>query len=496
MTGPNGEPFPANEMVRPWDTLSDDEKKLFCRMAEVYAGFLSYTDHEIGRLLDYLEESGQLENTIIVALSDNGASGEGGPNGSVNENKFFNGVPDTIEENMKYLDLLGSEKTYNHYSLGWAMAFNTPNKLWKRWASYEGGVADPFIISWPKGIQARGEIRHQYIHAIDIVPTIYECLGIQPPEVVKGYTQAPIEGVTFRQTFDDASAPTNRETQFYVMLGTRGIWHRGWHACATHPPAPSNWGHFGADTWELYHLDEDRSQARDVAAQFPEKLEELKNLWWVEAGRYNGLPLEDRTAIEILTTPRPQLSKPRQRYVYYSDVADVPEAVAVNVRNRSYSILAEVELETPEAAGVLFAHGGRFGGHALYLKDGKLHYVYNWLGEVEQKITSSEDVSVGKSVLGVKFDKTGMDGPAPTGTATLYIDDKAVGSAEIKTQLGNFSLVGEGLCVGRDGGQPVSSDYESPFHFAGGVIKQVVVDVSGEPYADLEKEAIGAFARE
>ena len=496
MTGPNGEPFPPGEMVRPWDSLSDDEKKLFCRMAEVYAGFLSYTDHEIGRLLDYLEDSGQLENTIIVALSDNGASGEGGPNGSVNENKFFNGVPDTIEENMKYLDALGSEKTYNHYSLGWAMAFNTPNKMWKRWASYEGGIADPFIIAWPKGIKGRGEIRHQYIHAIDIVPTIYECLNVQLPDAVKGHTQAPIEGVTFRQTFDDASAPTRRETQFYVMLGARGIWHRGWHANATHPPATSNWGHFGEDTWELYHLEEDRSQARDVAAQFPEKLEELKSLWWVEAGKYNGLPLEDRGAIEILTTPRPQLSKPRDHYIYYPDVADVPEAVAVNVRNRSYSILAEVELETPEAAGVLFAHGGRFGGHALYLKDGKLHYVYNWLGEVEQKVTSSEDVPVGKSVLGVKFDKTGIDGASPTGAATLYIDDKAVGSAEIKTQLGNFSLVGEGLCVGRDGGQPVSSDYESPYSFAGGVIKQVIVDVSGEPYADLEKEAIGAFARE
>jgi arylsulfatase len=496
MTGPSGEPFPASELVRPWDSLSEEEKTLFRRMAEVYAGFLSYTDHEVGRLLDYLEEAGQLENTIIVALSDNGASGEGGPDGSVNENKFFNGVPDSIEENIKYLDVLGSEKTYSHYALGWAMAFNTPNKMWKRWGSYEGGVADPFIISWPKGIQARGEIRQQYIHAIDIVPTLYECLGIQPPKVVKGYAQAPIEGVTFQQTFDDASAATNRETQFYVMLGTRGIWHKGWHASATHPPAPSSWGHFSADTWELYHLDEDRSQAKNVAAQYPEKLEELKNLWWVEAGRYNGLPLEDRTAVEILTTPRPQISKPRDRYVYYPDVADVPEAVAVNVRNRSYSILAEVELETPEAAGVLFAHGGRFGGHALYLMDGKLHYVYNWLGEVEQKITSSIDAPSGKSVLGVKFDKTGMDGAVPTGTATLYINHQEAGSAEIKTQLGNFSLVGEGLCVGRDGGQPVSSDYESPFRFVGGVIKQVIVDVSGEPYTDFEREVARVFARD
>ena len=496
MTGPNGEPFPEGELVRPWDALSEDEKKLFRRMAEVYAGFISYTDHEIGRLLDYLEESGQLENTIIVVLSDNGASGEGGPNGSVNENKFFNAAPDTIEENIKFLDVLGSEKTYNHYPLGWAMAFNTPNKMWKRWSSYEGGIADPFIVAWPKGIRARGEIRQQYIHAIDIVPTLYDCLGITPPEVVNGYTQAPIEGVTFRQTFDDASAASHRETQFYVMLGTRGIWHQGWHANTTHVPTPSNWGHFTQDTWELYHLDEDRSQAHNVADQFPQKLEELKNLWWVEAGKYNGLPLEDRGAVAILSSPRPQLSKPRDHYVYYPDVADVPEAVAVNIRNRSYSILAEAELQTPEAAGILFAHGGRFGGHALYLKDGKLIYVYNWLGEVEQKVTSSATVPTGKSVLGVKFNLKGADGGVPTGTATLYINDKKVGSAQIKTQIGNFSLVGEGLCVGRDGGQPVSSDYESPFAFVGGVIKQVTVDVSGQHYVDLEKEAIGAFARD
>jgi hypothetical protein len=228
--------------------------------------------------------------------------------------------------------------------------------------------------------------------------------------VVQGYTQAPIEGVTFKHTFDDASAAAHRETQFYVMLGTRGIWHNGWHANTTHAPATSDWGHFTKDTWELYHLDDDRSQAHDVADQYPEKLEELKNLWWVEVGKYNGLPLHDRGAVAILTSPRPQLSKPRERYTYYPDVADVPEAVAVNVRNRSYSILAEVEAQTPEAAGVLFAHGGRFGGHALYLKDGKLHYVYNWLGEVEQKVTSSADVPVGKSVLGVKFEKTGTEG--------------------------------------------------------------------------------------
>ena len=196
-------------------------------MAEVYAGYISYTDAQIGRLLDYLEETGQMDNTIIVVLSDNGASGEGGPNGSVNENKFFNSVPDNIEENLKYLDVLGSEQTYNHYPNGWAMGFCTPFKFYKRYGNYEGGTADPFIICWPKGMKARGEVRHQYIHAVDIVPTLYDCLGIEPPEVVKGWTQSLLEGASFRATFNDARATAPKQTQFYDLGGTRGIWHSG-----------------------------------------------------------------------------------------------------------------------------------------------------------------------------------------------------------------------------------------------------------------------------
>ena len=204
--GPAGQEWPAGEYVRPWNSLSADEKKLFCRMAEVFAGFSSYTDAQVGGILDYLEESGQIDNTIIVLVSDNGGSGEGGPNGSVNEIKFFNGVPDTIEENMKYIDLLGSEHTYNHYPTGWAWAFNTPFKYWKRYASYEGGIADPFIISWPARIKAHGTVRHQYIHAIDIVPTLYDLIGLESPDEVKGYTQNPPEGATFTAALEDANA--------------------------------------------------------------------------------------------------------------------------------------------------------------------------------------------------------------------------------------------------------------------------------------------------
>ncbi len=257
-TSHDGKPWSQGDRVRPWDSLSDDEKRLFSRMAEVYAGFLSHADHELGRLLDYLEESGQLDNTIIVLVSDNGASGEGGPNGSVNENKFFNGIPDTIEENLKHLDELGSTRTYNHYPTGWAWAFNTPFKLWKRYANYEGGTADPLIVSWPAGIEAKGEIRRQYNHAVDIVPTLFECLGVELPDVVNGYTQKPLEGVSFKSSFADPDA-ASKETQFYSMLGTRAIWHKGWKAATAVPAAPESWGDFHQQRWELFDTD-DRSE--------------------------------------------------------------------------------------------------------------------------------------------------------------------------------------------------------------------------------------------
>jgi len=489
-------PWPQVDTVRPWDSLSDAEKTLFCRMAEVYAGFMSHTDHHIGRLLDYLEESGQLYNTIVVLVSDNGASGEGGPNGSVNENKIFNGIPDDIEENLKYLDDLGSPATYNHYPTGWTFAFNTPFKLWKRY-NFEGGVADPLIVSWPKGIKAKGELRHQYSHATDIVPTIYECLDIEMPEEVKGFTQIPLEGDSIRYSFEDGNAPTQKETAFFTMLGSRAIWHRGWKAVTAVPAAPGGWGDFMHDPWELYNTEEDPTEMHDLAAEHPVKLQELIALWYYCAGKYKGLPVESRSAIEILTSPRPQIGKPRDRYIYYPDCAEVPESAAVNIRNRSYTIAGEVNIETPEASGVLFSHGARFGGHSLYIKGGKLKYAYSFVGIFEQLIESTENVPTGKAILSASFEREGQDMPAH-GKLTLYINDKAVGSGEIKTQPGNFSLVGEGLNVGQDPGEPVTSDYagERPYSFTGGTIKQVIVDVSGEHFIDIEREAVAMMKRE
>src|SRR4051795_9883792 len=409
-TGPDGLPFPAMDYTRPWESLSEEEKRLFCRMAEVYAGFLSHADYHVGRLIDYLEETGQRENTLLIIVSDNGASGEGGPNGSVNEMKFANGIPDDMAENLSKLDDLGGTKTYNHYPNGWAMAFNTPFKLWKRY-EFNGGTADPCIISWPAGISARGELREQYHHAVDLVPTVLDILDLESPDRIKGHVQVPFDGVSMRGSFDDAEAPTNRRTQFYSMLGSRGIWHDGWKAITTHPTL-SGWSHFNDDEWELYHTDVDRAELHNLADEHPEKVRELVNLWFAEAGGNGAFPLDDRSALEIVLTPRPVLSPPRDRYVYFPEAAEVPESQAVNVRNRSYTIGALVDLPSAGAEGVLFAHGSPFGGHALYVKDGRLHYVYNFVGMAEQQIVATEDLPTGEKVLlSASFDKAGEEPP-------------------------------------------------------------------------------------
>ena len=486
--GPDGQPWPEQDTVRPWDSLSADEKKLFCRMAEVYAGFVSHCDHHIGRLLDYLEETGQMENTLVVAVSDNGASGEGGPNGTVNEMKFFNGVVDTTEENLKYLDVLGSPKTYNHYNTGWAQAFCTPFKMYKRYANYEGGTADPLIIAWRKGIRAASEIRHQYCHAVDIVPTLYECLDITPPEEVHGYPQSEIEGVSVAHTFQDGQAPTRKQAQLYSMLGTRGIWYNGWHASSLRP-ATGGWGRFDKERWELFNLAEDRSQTNNLAAQYPEKLEEMKAIWAILAGKYQALPLDDRTAVEVLADERPKPGKPRSSYDYYPGCEPVPQGVAVSTTQRSFEIAAQVDVQDDHPGGVIFAQGSDTGGHTLYVKDSRLVYVYNWLGEVQQKLTSSESIVPGKHSFAVSFEMQSHDqSQSPVGPAKLFIDGKEVASEQIKTQPGFFGLEGV-VTVGRDTGNPASTDYTSPDRFSGGVVEKVTVAVSGAPHSDPKRQA-------
>jgi len=441
---PDGKTWPQTDWVKPWEGLSPEEKALFIRMAEIYAAFSTYTDEQIGRLLDFLEETGQMDNTIIVAVADNGASAEGGPNGSVNENLFFNDIPDDFDKNFALLQDLGTLKTYNHYPTGWAWGFDTPFKYWKRWSGYEGGAATPFMMCGP-GIADTG-IRKQYIHAVDLVPTLYEMCGLEPPEVVKGYTQNPIEGISFAYTFapeyaqpeyqfayrlSDEQKPKDangkpkkvRETQFYSMLGTRGVWYKGWHVCTVHAPAPSNWGNFEKDIWELYCMDGDReleltpdpTQSRNLAndPKYADKLEQMKYMWFVQAGLYKGMPLDDRSAAEVLGGDRPQLRPPAFAkddpkdatfsYTYYPGGSEIPEAVAPNTRGRSYEIEAIVDFstgETPE--GVMIAHGGRFGGYSFYIYESKLCYVYNWLGQ-QQKITCALPRLSGEVTLKVEF---------------------------------------------------------------------------------------------
>src|SRR4029077_8744237 len=335
------------------------------------------------------------------------------------------------------------------------------------------------------GVAGKGEIRHQYHHAIDIMPTILDTLGVAAPATIKGHVQSRFDGVSMRYSVEMASAPSARKTQFYSMLGSRGIWHDGWKAITTHPTLSGGSG-FNDDTWELYHTYTQHEELHTLAAEQPGKLRELVSLWFAEAGNNAAFPLDDRSAVEIITTPRPQLASSRDRYIYFPGTAEVPEAQAVNVRNRSYTIGAQVDIPAPGAEGVLFAHGSRFGGHALYIKDNRLHYAYNFVGSFEQQIVATEDVPAGTDLLlSASFDKDGEDPPGvATGLLSLYHADKKIAEARIKTQPGKFMIGEEGLCVGRDSGEPVTDDYPGtpPHRFTGGTIKRVAVDVSGEPY--------------
>ncbi|GMU78322.1 MAG: arylsulfatase AtsA [Acidimicrobiia bacterium] len=504
---PHGEPeypndqgrtWPGVDSVRPWDSLTADEQRLFVRMAEVFAGYIAYYDDRMGRIIDYLEASGQLDNTLIVVVSDNGASAEGGPNGTFNEWEFFNGIPSTTERNLPHLDELGTPASNNHYCTGWAWALDTPFPYWKRWAGYEGGVADMMFVSWPARIAPSAEIRHQYVHAVDVVPTIYELLGIEPPAVIKGYPQSPIEGESFAAALTDPSVP-GKETQFYAMLGQRSIYHQGWLACTVHPPL-AGWGEFEKDEWELYHLDVDRGQSKNLASQEPVRLEQLKSLWWYSAGIYNGLPLDDRSALEQVLADRPRAATPRDQYVFFPNCSDVPEAAGPLIPGRSYSISAGVDVHSADAEGVLWAAGGVAGGHALYVKDRRLRYTFNWVGSFFQDVVATVDLPTGRHVLTADFTATGPSAdpehPGTAGTLTLYVDDQEVGRAELITQPGNFRLTGDGISVGRDSGSAVSPEYAAPNSFTGGAIEKVVVDLSGEHFVDHEAQVIGWFMKD
>ncbi|MGH9027838.1 MAG: arylsulfatase, partial [Acidimicrobiia bacterium] len=488
--------YSESDMVRPWGSLSPDEKRLFSRMAEVYAAFSEYTDAEVGRVIGYLEESGQLDNTLVLYCADNGASGEGSPNGSVNENRFFNGFPDDLKQNLEMIDKLGSPDTYNHYPTGWAVAFSTPYRMFKRYSGYAGGTCDPLIIHWPKGIKAKGEVRQQYHHCTDIVPTILDCCGVRMPEVVEGIKQTPLPGVSMRYSFDNAKAPTRKRTQYYEMVGTRGVWHKGWKAATEHGPIPLDLGHFDKDRWQLFHTDVDRSEARDLAAKYPKKVKQLAALWMAEAKKYNVLPLADVSVHAIHELEYKAAPPASGRYVYYPGTTEIPEASAARTLGVSFKILAEVEF-AGDSQGVIVAQGSRFGGYTMFVKEGQLAFAYNFLGIPPEQRLACPAPRSGTHVVGVEFvkDSVGHDLEV-LGKMTLYVDDKAVGKGDFRTQSGHYALCGEGLCIGYDSGDAVSKEYTPKFPFTGGRIIKVVYDVGKDGYVDVERKFAAALARD
>jgi len=496
--------------VQDWATLSAGERALYARMMEVFAGFLEHADHHIGRLIAFLQGLGELDNTLVMLISDNGASSEGGPHGSVNENKFFNNVPDDLQQNLAALDELGGPKFFNHYAWGWTFAGNTPFRRWKR-ETYRGGVSDPFIVHWPRGIEAKGEIRTQYAHAIDMVPTVLDALAIEPPEQIRGVTQSPIQGVSFAHTFDDAGAASRHTTQYFEMFAHRSIDHDGWRAVCPFPgPSFTEAGaFFGAvplteDTlreldakgWELYHVAEDAAETRNLAGSHRDRLIELIARWYTEAGRYDVLPLDSRGTLRF-ADPRPQLSKARKTYVYYPHTQGVPENVAVRVLNRAHSLTAEVDIPRGGAEGVLICHGSNVGGYTFFVKDRKLHYVHNYVGADEYHVESAKEIPEGQHQLRFEFEPAGKPdlarGKGAPGRAQLYIDRTLVGQGDIPVTVPLALGIGAGLSVGRNPGSSVSRLYAPPFAFTGRIFK-VTADVSGTMIQDTEEEQ-RAFAR-
>jgi arylsulfatase A-like enzyme len=465
---------PNNPRVKPWDNLSDDERKLFARMQEVYAGFLDHTDCQIGRFVDFLEKIGELDNTLIMLISDNGASREGGPYGTVNEIRFFNAVKESLQANLEMLDELGGPLTYNHYPRGWAQAGNSPLKRFKQ-NTHGGGIRDPLIIHWPKGIQSKGQIRRQYHHVIDLVPTVYDLIGIHPPHEVNGFPQRPLEGISLAYSFNDGDEPSRKEVQYFEMFGHRGLWHKGWKAVTYHDLSSD--GNFDNDRWELYHTDEDFSECHDLAEQYPEKLAEMIDLWWREAEKYQVLPLDDRTN-ERFYIDKPPRDKDRKVYAYYPGTSRMPGSAAPPIRNRSHTIQVRVDIPEEGAEGVLIAHGGRFAGYALYIKDNRLVYDHNYLGIEHYMVSSDRDVPAGPSVLEYRFEKTGEH----QGIGRLFINGEKVGETIIPRTI-PVSYGPEGLDIGRDSLTPVSEDYTSPFKFTG-VLEKVEVTVNGQPHLD------------
>jgi arylsulfatase len=481
---PNTQLTKRPEQLPAWDSLSDDQKRLYAHMMEVYAGALSYADNQIGRVLDAVEQSGQLDNTLVVfMMGDNGASAEGTLQGTTNEvGTAANGVQESLPYLLSMMDELGGPKTYNHYPVGWAHAMDAPMQWTKQVASHFGGTRNGMVISWPSRIKDKGGLRPQFCHAIDIVPTIYEAAGITPPTEMDGVKQKPLEGVSLVYTFDNPKAPTRHTAQYFELVGNRAIYKDGWMASTT--PLRLPWVTMGQEPnpddfkWELYNINEDFSQANDLAAKYPDKLKELQAAFDVEAKKYNVYPLDSSFASRADPAIRPSLTRGRTEFTYYPGMVRIPEGSAPNFKNKSWTVAAAVTIPENGANGVLATIGGRFGGWALLMQDNKPEFAYALSNQPDQKyrITSDQPIPAGNHVIRLKFDYDG-GGIGKGATGTLLVDEKQVAKGKIPATVGVRFSLDETFDVGEDMGTPVLEDYadKMPFPFTGTLNKFVVV---------------------
>lgn len=469
--------------VPEWDSLSADEQLLAGRLMEAFAGFLTHTDAQVQRVLDQIEELGETDNTIVIVMSDNGASAEGGPGGSFNEQYFFNFVPESLEENLRHISEVGGPSANNHYPWGWAWAGNTPLKRFKR-DTHEGGVADPLIVSWPGRLAGVGEDRNrrQYVHAIDLLPTLLDVIGIEPPAEIAGVTQSPIEGTSFAASLIDAAAADDHITQYYEMLGSRALYHDGWKAVTFHTPVFINYdpdavlGSFDDDVWELYHVAEDFSEVHDLSAERPDKLAELQQVWWREAEKYSVLPLNN--APGIAGDGRRQ----RDRYEFFGSVGPIAETAAPNIKNRSWSIAADLRpvAGSPSSTdGVIVAHGSHAGGYVLYVRGRRLYFTYNYLATTLSTAVAEVELPDVPVRVGAHFSRTGSGGELE-----LRYGDVPVGSISIPATT-PITYGTPGFAVGFQPAGPIDPSLVGRSEFAAGVLGRVVIDlIGGDPVRD------------
>jgi arylsulfatase len=466
-----------------WEEMSEAFKPVLRREMEVYAGFMEFTDYHVGRIFDSLKKLNVIEDTLIYyIIGDNGASAEGGINGCFNEMSYFNGLQalETPEYLTARLDKLGGPESYNHYAVGWAWAMDTPYQWTKQVASHWGGTRNGTIVSWPKGIKAKGEIRSQFHHVIDVAPTILEAAGIPEPVSVNGLQQDPIEGISMIYSFNDAKAAERHETQYFEMFGNRGIYHKGWTAVTKHvtPWIQAKSIPLDDDVWELYDTTKDWSQAKDLSKQMPEKLHELQRLWLIEATRYNVLPIDDRLVEKMNpdTAGRPVLIKGKTQLLF-GGMGRLSENCILNLKNKSHSVTAAIEVPKNGAEGVIIAQGANIGGWSLYAKNGKLKYCYNWGGFKQFIVEGSAPIPAGEHQVRMEFAYAG-GGLGKGGKVTLYTDGKKVGEGEVDATLAMVFSADDGCDVGEDTGAPVSPEYKAGDNRFNGQVKGVQLAIA------------------